>query len=1188
MDDSARQESPPAAGSGSVERRRVRRRLVQSTLFTHNPQVTEPTADLKKDNNCSEDEAGCEGEEACGSQKGRPKRKGRTTTPQKKASSAKKEKQSVNCTPPKSARKLTSLMDIEDRSPPIPNLRLEAKLTAEENSRMFAGRQIHPFFSSWKSGRKCEEVSEIDGSMCSSEGKNRDITLGPVHVFEKTQDDERLPIDWRNWKFCEDNFISGTHDLERTTSVFEGNISCLTFDNLPFVAHSCNESFHENQESLHNRPKQRCLNKTSSTDLAAQDDGHVSYSLLLESERYHETERVRFISTHAEHLSKLDVKQQDKFLQERMISYYVDRGNKPAEMLWTDKYQPKRSTEVCGNDDSVKFLSEWLHLWHQRHNHNSRYVNALDDSGSLEHSNSYHLPDSDSEYTEEEGLKNVLLIIGPIGCGKSAAIYACAEEQGFDVMEVNASECRNGALVKQRFGEALESQWLKWSPGNDLDPQKEQKCNSELPNSKIKFTMGNEVIELIQVSDEDTSYDATKADKFAMKENGVLCDRRKVKPLILFEDVDITFLEDRGFIAAIEQIADTAKGPLILTTNNSRVALPDSLDRLEMSFAMPSPEELVRHAYMVCAAEKLSIHPQLIERLVECFKGDIRKTLMHLQFWCQGNRYHQKDEQARSNAGLFDLELVHNILPKLMPWNFPSELSGLVEKEIAVSLFGMEENSNLPMVEEEFDKEALVSLFDMDHSEKALEARKEAMLSRNCSIYDDQEIFTQSIDIPCDFSRSPGTPVAFTCRKGRRKLDVVLSSDTEDENDSRIPSLSIDQQCFLTPSPSKPSEDKVENEEFCFFPCSGIQTKYEIDSQCKASFDELSCVPETTYVPETTIENETDAMSCRTISSSPQVVETEEVFTCNGLTSNLSPKHGKPLSRLHKLSDLSRTTHDVTAESYEDEEVTQYEHAEATGRGHDVMDECSRMDFRRRSVPDVVHESWKRLRVKDLRKYVSTEERDALRIIREASGMSNLISQSDTLLCRCGAVMSDCLDPRTFASEEPEFFGWCHEQWQMTSTMFQHGFCSYAKDIAAVGLNNLDGKQTVDLTSEILSLTNDKMALANMILRDMRGSSFSLDGGMGQRLNPPNTDETSRREAKSCLMDVVQSLIPPRTCLSLRGYTFHEYLSSLGNISRREASRLSQGMDKTKRRSLSMQGKDYPTLSKHGHYDVIF
>lgn len=110
-----------------------------------------------------------------------------------------------------------------------------------------------------------------------------------------------------------------------------------------------------------------------------------------------------------------------------------------------------------------------------------------------------------------------------------------------------------------------------------------------------------------------------------MKENGFPFERRKVKPLILFEDVDITFLEDRGFVAAMEQIADTAKGPLVLTTNSkchshhfkilfislyvgskascftldSNIALPDSLDRLEMSFAMPSIEELVHHVYMV-------------------------------------------------------------------------------------------------------------------------------------------------------------------------------------------------------------------------------------------------------------------------------------------------------------------------------------------------------------------------------------------------------------------------------------------------------------------------------------------------------------------------------------------------------------------------------------------------------------
>lgn len=97
------------------------------------------------------------------------------------------------------------------------------------------------------------------------------------------------------------------------------------------------------------------------------------------------------------------------------------------------------------------------------------------------------------------------------------------------------------------------------------------------------------------------------------------------------------------------------------------------------------------------------------------------------------------------------------------------------------------------------------------------------------------------------------------------------------------------------------------------------------------------------------------------------------------------------------------------------------------------------------------------------------------------------------------------MDHRTFASEEPGLFDWCDEQWQITSTMFQHGFCSYAKDIAAVGMNmNLDHrKKGMDLTSEILSLTSNKMALAKMIRRDIKGSSFRVDSGMGQRMNSP-------------------------------------------------------------------------------------
>ncbi|KAK4758310.1 hypothetical protein SAY87_019611 [Trapa incisa] len=1119
MDDSATGmlPSPPAVEARSSIRRSVRRRLVQSTLFSPNSQVMEPTMDQEKDNGFTEDEAGDEDVEICGSQKGRRKRKRRATTPQKKASYGKKEKRPVNNTPAKRSGKSTSPIDDLDRIQPIPNLRLEAKLTAEENSRIFAGKQVHPFFSSWRLARKTGEVSEIEGGACLINGKKKDTTLGPIHVFEKTKDDERPSLDWRSWTFLEDDSIIASHNLERNNSVFEDNVSSLTLDEFPFPAHSHNQTF-------------------------------------LEKEKYKEADRVRYISKHAENLRKLDLKQQCKFLQERMTSYYIDRSNKPSELLWTDKFQPKSATEICGNDAPVKFLNDWLHLWWERHHQNSRYLNVLEECSSLENSNSSHLQDSDSELTET-GLKNVLLIVGPVGCGKSATIYACAEEQGFDIIEVNASDCRNGALVKQRFGEALKSQWLKRLPGNY--PLNETEGNSGLPNANA-----NEVTEIMQISYEDTPCDISRAEKFSFKENQTPFEGQKVKPLILFEDVDITFLEDRGFVAAIEQIANTAKGPLILTTNNRSITLPDSLDRLEMSFAMPSLKELVHHVYMVCATENVLVNPQLIERFVGCFNGDIRKTLMHLQFWCQGNNFH-KDETAQGVHGddLFDLNSIHNILPKLMPWDFPSELSALVEKEIVTSLCTMEENY------QRIDNEALASSFSMDHIEKDLEAMKETMLSRNFSIYEDQEFVNQSVNMPCDFLRSPGSPLAFTCRKDKRKLDIVLSSDSEDEADSSIPCLRTEPECFLTLSPRKLSDSKVEEKEYCLFPCSLTRIKSEIQNHHEASVDDISCVPESTYVPETAVENDTETMSCRTISSSPRVVQTE-VITDNGLADVLSPKHTKSLTRLCKLSELSRCTHHITAEPLKVNKINQYEYAEATGRGHHVMDECSRMDFRRRSLPDVVRQSWKALRGQDLRRYAGPEEKNALSTIQIAHEISNLISESDLLLCKCGAITDDCLDPRNFVSEEPESLHWCDEQWKITSTMFHHGFCSYAKDVAAADMNmNLGDRQKgMDLTSEILSLTCDKMALAKMILRDMRGSNFRVDDEMDHWLSSPNGQDIPIEERKSSLSDVVQSLIPPRICLSLKGNALYEYLSSLRNISRIEASRLSQGTDIKKRR----------------------
>ena len=62
----------------------------------------------------------------------------------------------------------------------------------------------------------------------------------------------------------------------------------------------------------------------------------------------------------------------------------------------------------------------------------------------------YILYCSDSE--EGEDLKvesSCALLTGRSGCGKTAAVYALAEELGLHVLEVNASTCRTGKQVIQ-------------------------------------------------------------------------------------------------------------------------------------------------------------------------------------------------------------------------------------------------------------------------------------------------------------------------------------------------------------------------------------------------------------------------------------------------------------------------------------------------------------------------------------------------------------------------------------------------------------------------------------------------------------------------------------------------------------------------------------------------------------------
>ncbi|XP_059631837.1 uncharacterized protein LOC132274545 isoform X2 [Cornus florida] len=1000
----------------------------------------------------------------------RPLRRQAKTTPEKRQAKTTPEKRQAKTTPEKrkvktpkkkamnsglkeacSSHILTNLTQSEHTPQPIPNLRLEAKVTAEENSRIFAGKQIHPFFSSWKMSRKNQE-STVENNWCSVERKEKSITFSPIHVFEKVQDDFGS-LDWENWVISEKSFIGTNLGLERAClPVFEGSVKSLNFENFLCVSHPTGSSLLQNGICLDKCPIQQefvslvqspiggeSLHPISSTPLADEQVTHNEKLKDIKVDR--EMDYVDFFSRHSGCVGNPDVECQGRFLQEGMMSYYQGCNNQPENSLWTNKYQPQKAIEVCGNGESVKFVSEWLRLWHER-DYRTGKDSTIGDKLIVQNADyNCYGSDCDSEDIAEMSLKNVLLVTGPVGSGKSAAIYACAKEQGFQVIEINASDWRNGALVKQRFGEAVESHWLQWTVENPVGSEsKILKSSPIMHDTTAVQEFKDEVFELIPLSDEEDSQITSGIPGKFVCDNRSASDQSEIKSLLLFEDVDATIYEDRGFIATIQQLAETAKRPMILTSNSNNPVLPNNLDRLEVCFTLPSSKELLHHAYRVCAAEKANIQPCLLERFIGYCHRDIRKTIMHLQFWCQGQR-HRKDNivQRIYDPLLFDLDAGHQILPKVIPWGYPSQLSELVEQEITKSLLLMEERSSLMELveEEELNNNEMQNSAKMcDNEMNSVEAKKEAMLSRHCSIQDDNS-FAAPFDTACEFSNSSGSPVAFARRNVRRKLDTVLYSDSGDECfgdgfpvvssilegtnneilevNRKSPNYQSAERCF-NPLSEQLLHSEGQTLEENHYHQSETADRSQIDVTCKSV--DVSVVPESSFVPETQINNGTLLFS-RTVSCG-SVADIEEAVSASiDLMQNFLPVEVNDFNKfspgLHKISEITENTCNIDTVLVDGEEMgdSHIEGMEAVPRGYQVMDECSRMDFCRGSksiekplswaATDSVQETWRKLRAchTDLRQYVTPELKDASQVLELASGMTDLISEADLLLGDC-------------------------------------------------------------------------------------------------------------------------------------------------------------------------------------------
>ncbi|KAK9096037.1 hypothetical protein Sjap_021534 [Stephania japonica] len=1228
------------------ERKTPRRRLVQSTLFPHRPRRD----DEEQADRPSKGDEGVQGEgegeeECCRSQKKKIKRKAKAetktatktkrTTPKKALDngndalgSAAENINSVDATskrsPPEQVRQedaspsafqtpqklkrpyrrktmvncnsdtLKDVVQPSDRSPQaVFDLRLEAKLAAEENARMSTGKQTHPFFSLWKVGKNCQRTSataEVENKQCSLLPDSESNILHPIHVFEMRQDDS-VSLDWKNWKFCDDYSLDSTSPENQCSSLFERLTEPLKLDTCPAIT---------NFNGIHFRPDASIL---SHFPTQVEDADPVIPEISPDAGQ--PSQNLKDLELHQiYHDCNLD-HPQEGFLHGRTMPYHCCHGDQLESSLWTDKYQPKKASEVCGNNESVQFLNEWLGSWRERYSGVGK--NSICDKQYIEYS--LEEGDLDTESMDGTCSRNVLLVTGPVGSGKSAAIYACASEQGFEVIEVSASDWRNGAHVKQKFGAGLESLGLnKWSRSLIGSVNSKRKdavdfLDTQQSNSSLQEVDNGEVELILELCKEDIEQSSVTD---IVKDNISDC-RGADKTLILFEDVDIVFEEDRGFISTIQQMAETTKWPMILTSNSKDPELPDQLNRRKLCFASPAPKELFSLLDMVCATEYTSVQPQLLELLIGCCHGDIRKSLMLLQFWCQGN-WNNSDRKLESASGplQFDLDVGHELLPNIFPGGFSSQLSEILEKEISKVLCGVKENTSLLEVvkdDESSDQET------QDDFTMVIRRKKEAMLNMNY-FSQDANAFSTQFDSVADLSNSSGSPFAFTRRTARQRANTVFSSCSGDEfigNDSLVD---------LNIQPGEPSNgallDGIINLPPYRFPAEGCADIYtdQLHHSDRIILEEelyncsqeeekqllhdtlrsidVSCVPESSFVPETEIENGVELPS-KTVSCG------HFPFTTDVSSRALSFQSPTILDNKHDdntiampfkiLQTTFESTNNMVGESvHGDEEVGDSQNGHPTVlRSFQVMDECSRADFNRASISGSgedpwcllrthsVQNLWKKLRAhhEGLKLHATSEDRKAAEIVRVAAGTTDLLSMADLLYSCCSSL--DSFDATVATCIEPNVSYCYDEQLKMTSTMVEHGFCYFAKESTARE-SHLGLKNEVDSEQGKLPRTINTKVEGTVVAPE--SSMISQKCAYSEK-QWPRTDVSLEREIKVHLYDMIQNVVPSKLYLASKGAAFHEYLSSLGHISKLEASRVFEGINNTKRRRRTRAGNNY-------------
>lgn len=238
--------------------------------------------------------------------------------------------------------------------------------------------------------------------------------------------------------------------------------------------------------------------------------------------------------------------------------------------------------------------------------------------------------------------KNAILISGPSGCGKTASVYAIAKELDFEVFEIHPGTRRGAKEILEKVGDMTQNHLVQ---GQSCDSSAEEAPAIRIDDAMVQNEIAAGKQRTMNGFFQTQSPPAPKPDRKrkAMKQDDQREESTIKKPkktqkqsLILLEEVDILFEEDKSFWTGVMSLIDQSKRPIILTCNDES-ALP--LNELPLHgilrYIPPHEDMATDYLLTLAASEGHEIERDAVSYLYRSQRHDLRAAITELDFWCQ-------------------------------------------------------------------------------------------------------------------------------------------------------------------------------------------------------------------------------------------------------------------------------------------------------------------------------------------------------------------------------------------------------------------------------------------------------------------------------------------------------------------------------------------------------------------------